>query len=190
MKSSSLVLSFAIVSALAASAAAQPLPQYVPPARDGLTFELNAGVGMTVQNDRVSNGVGQASLGGLDLAIGGFVTHDLAIMLRVSGAQYGLRSSQTATKLHGFLGPTAQLWMNRFFVGGGVGIGVLGSIDDGDGRVQTPSRAGLGVDLRVGVALSQSLHTAWTLSVEGNATSADDNAKAATVCALLGFQYY
>lgn len=101
--------------------------------REGFTLILDLGLGF--QRDEFI-GTTETGLGGLNLGIGGFVTEDLALMLRISGTNvdYG-----GLPQVSGFGGPALQYWPNdRLGLTGGVGMGfweALGVDDTGLGLV-------------------------------------------------------
>jgi hypothetical protein len=100
--------------------------------RGGFTLLVNAGY--AVQHDSASerSGGGQA---GVNLGLGGFLTRNLALMLRVS--ETSVRSSGRALgeldQASGVLGGTLQYWVSdRIAVEAGAGVGFVEDISQGD----------------------------------------------------------
>jgi hypothetical protein len=100
--------------------------------RGGFTFLINAGY--AVQHDSASrrSGDGQA---GVNLGIGGFLTRDLALMVRVSGTS--VRSTANAlgelNQASGVLAGTLQYWVSdRVAIEAGAGLGFVEDLYQAD----------------------------------------------------------
>jgi hypothetical protein len=113
------------------------------PDRGGLTLILDLGLGF--QHDGFF-GRTERGWGGLNFGIGGFLTDDAALMFRVSGTTVTYGAVQQSS---GVFGPALQYWTSdRFFITGGVGVGLWGVDGATDG--------GLGFILGGGYALLNS----------------------------------
>ena len=139
---------FAIALVIAPSSVmAQETEGELNPDRGGFTLLVNLGIGSQLEGD--SSAIG---LAGLNLAAGGFVTENLALMFRVSGTTathefeafgYDFDISQVS----GVVGLTAQHWLDdRFYIEAGPGMGFWSVEELG-------SESGFGVILGTGVTI-------------------------------------
>jgi hypothetical protein len=172
--------------------APQPPQQQVyapPPAaslRNGLTFEANIGFGwMRIADDNDSD-TSDLTLGGLDLGVGGWVNPRLAIGVRAAGVTYSENGGRlTNAVLVGGL----QYWANdNFWIGGGLGLGVLAASSDGD----SDSISGFGMDLRAGYTFATTSENTFNVSFELTPTFLSEDGDSATVTGialLLGYQH-
>jgi hypothetical protein len=166
-------------------------PAYTPPSpeslRNGLTFEANLGFGwMRIANDNDSD-TSDLTLGGLDIGVGGWVNPHLALGARIAGVSY---SENGARLTNGVLVGGLQYWANNnFWVGGGLGFGILAlSVDDGD----SDSTSGFGMDLRAGYTFNPTSENTFNVSFELTPTFLSENDSSATVTGialLLGYQH-
>ncbi|MBA3818032.1 MAG: hypothetical protein H0X17_04025 [Deltaproteobacteria bacterium] len=145
-----------------APAYAQPAPQAM---KQGLTFEANLGVGFIwADPDEGAESDKELALAGLSLGVGGWLSPQLALTLRIAGVTYSEEIGDDTGRLTtGFFGPSAQYWVNEnAWLGGGLGLG-FASISVGDFE---DSESGLGLDLRGGYTFSTTSENTWNLSVE------------------------
>jgi hypothetical protein len=149
-----------------------PAPVYAPQQtidnRNGMTLELNLGVGFMWATSEGEESDKKVALGGLDLGVGGWLSNRLALTIRIAGVTYTETEGDTDLRwTTGFLGPSAQYWLdNNFWIGGGVGAGVVAvSVNDGE---DSDSEVGLGLDLRAGYTFGIGSEHSWNLSVELN----------------------
>lgn len=149
---------------------APPPPGYgypaatVGPDRSGMTFELSLGLGITsVSPDGGEGGDSYNGLSGLNLGVGGWISPNTALTVRIAGTSFTQNFGGVDVQLiAGLLGITAQQYINdQMWVGGGVGIGIL--TDDQD---NTDPESGLGLDLRAGYNFYQSTKNAFNVALE------------------------
>jgi hypothetical protein len=167
-------------------------PQYVAQTteslRQGMTVELNLGLGwirVSADGDSATSDLG---LGGLNLGLGGWVSPKMAITARIAGVTL---SENGNSLTNGVLVGSLQYWVDdHFWFGGGAGLGVLalqeGNDDDGE------SVGGLGLDLRVGYTFSTGTENTWNASFELTPTFLEENGDSATftgIGILLGYQH-
>lgn len=110
------------------------------PERGGFTFLLSIGLGL--QNDEAleDNAIG---LSGLNVGLGGFVSDQLAILLRISGTtasysfdEFGFDPNFQLTQVSGVLAVTGQYWVNdTVYLEGGPGLAFF-DFDSGDATDQ------------------------------------------------------
>jgi hypothetical protein len=183
-------LAVSAIAAMAPRASAQPLPQLPQLAnRDGFTFELNLGAGITVASAKDAGSESYGSLGGLDLALGGFINRDTALMLRIAGTTAFVSNPNVVgddtTVTHAFFGPAVQVWSDHVFFGGGLGLAALqGHANGEDSKVES----GFGIDGRIGYELSESAHSAWSISAEVNEGLFKEG-NVTSLALLFGWQY-
>jgi len=161
---------------VAASAVAEPH-------HSGFTGDLGIGVGITTRPVEsfsecfsttgacagVDTGVHKSTdvefgLAPLSLSLGGFLTPQVALLFRAAGTSYFVGNTQY---LDAFYGAVVEYWPhNRFFLGGGPGIGYFGRnplLSDGVSDYETA----FALDARAGVALINGRDHDLTLSLEG-----------------------
>ena len=114
-------VALAVSVALALGAAAARLgAQEAASGPDRGSFTLIVDLGVGLQHDGY---IGQTERGwaGLNLGAGGFLTDDVALLFRLTGTTANHGAIQQSS---GVMGPTVQYWLDdRFFVGGGFGVG-------------------------------------------------------------------
>ena len=137
--------------------------------RRGMTFEANIGVGfMWAERDDGQESDKEVALGGINLGVGGWMSPRLALSLRVAGVTYTDSEGELDFRwTTGFLGPSAQYWLDdHFWLGGGVGAGVVALSVEGPGFEDSDSEVGLGLDLRAGYTFSTTSENTWNISFE------------------------
>lgn len=160
-----------LVVAAGAPAAAADTPALgdeaaVRPVRDGFTIELDGGLGATHVTGTEDGIVTRPSFGGIDVALGGFATPDVALLFRFSAQTFWVpRDTPDLIAAHATAGPALEWWIDDpVFVSLGVGLGVEGGqVQDGS---TSSSAIGLGASARAGYALAINPDTAWRISVE------------------------
>jgi hypothetical protein len=178
-----------------------PPPVYVVPDafrhHHGFTFEANLGIGFVrASGDGVSSN-SDAALAGLDIGLGGWITRQLAVTIRIAGVDVSNSGDTTdGTLINAFIGPAAQYWIDpHFWVGGGIGLATLrlvGSSECNDSSGTDPCGVnGWGFDLRAGYSFGDSAHT---FNVSGEITPSfysqnGDSVTATSFALLLGYQY-
>lgn len=176
---------------------APPLgPAYGPPpygapdliVREGFTIELELGLGETYLSGNDGSRESHGSLGGLDLALGGFIDNETAVLIRASGTTFVLDGGggDQLDVSNFFFGPSVQYWAGRnAFIGGGLGAAVLsGQASNGS----HDSLRGFGAEVRGGYAFSEDSANAWHLSGELNYGSFDGG-NATSIAILIGWQH-
>ncbi|MDD9941754.1 MAG: hypothetical protein OXU20_11985 [Myxococcales bacterium] len=97
------------------------------PERRGFTLEIGLGLAFSHVSGDLFDSALHLGLAPLSLSLGGFVTPELAIMLRMAGTSWFediLGDSVLITNT--FYGGAMQFWISRAaFLGAGIGIGVL-----------------------------------------------------------------
>lgn len=160
-----------------------------PPAvapHEGMTLEANAGFGViyAANRNRVVSTPGGA--GGLDLGIGGWLSQEAALTLRIAGSS---TVTSAGTAVDSFIGPALQIWANpHMWFGFGFGIAGLG-VDTTQGHV---SLSGPGLDLRLGHTIYEKGQHTLNGSLEatpGFLKDANNRITAASVSLLIGWQY-
>ena len=174
----------AALTLLAASAAAEPH-------HSGFTGDLGIGVGITTRPvESFSECVGSAAqcagvdtgvhkstdvefgLAPLSLSLGGFLTPKLALLFRATGTSYFIGNDQY---LDAFYGAVVEYWPHdRFFFGGGPGIGYFGTNPLVSSGV-SESETAFALDARAGVALINGRDHDLTLSLEATSGFYADN---------------
>jgi hypothetical protein len=142
-----------------------PPPPPEPPAladRSGATFEMSLGLGFT----RVVLGSGEShtftGLSGLNLGIGGWISPNTAITVRIAGTSFSPDNNPDIRLIAGLVALSAQYMVaDRAWIGAGLGIVVLTS-DQDDIEPET----GFSLDLRAGVNIFQSRQNAVHLALE------------------------
>lgn len=151
-----------------------PQPGYGQPQnlKQGLTFEANLGLGFIWAEADGQETDKEVALGGLNIGLGGWISPQLAISLRIAGVTYSEDvGDQTARLSTGFFGPSAQYWVNEnAWIGGGIGMGFVAVSFDGD----TESETGIGFDLRGGYTFSTTSENTWNISLELTPSSIED----------------
>jgi hypothetical protein len=138
----------------------------VGPDRSGMTFELSLGFGITQVSPDEGEGDSFNGLSGLNLGVGGWISPNTAITVRIAGTSFTQDFSELGGPevqfIAGMLGVTAQQMVSdTAWVGGGLGIGIL--TDDQD---ETEGESGLALDLRAGYNFYQSAKNAFNASIE------------------------
>jgi opacity protein-like surface antigen len=156
-----------------------PPPQYSgdPYAfHNGLTFEGNIGLGGMWSRDTTGNTSDTQPSLGLDLGIGGFLTPQVALSLRMASVNYsqdindafGPIGTDTISAI--FVGPSLQYWATpQFFLGGGIGYAIAHesvTFDDGSTIDSTNDPTGIALDLRAGFEIWRQFRNSLNISVE------------------------
>lgn len=170
----------------------QPVqPVYAQPPQpvslhDGMTFELNLGLGWVRASANDTSDTSNLGIGGLSLGVGGWVSPKLAITGRIAGvtlSENGARLSDI------FFGPSAQYWIDdHFWLGGGAGLGILAVSNNAN----SDSITGVGLDLRIGYTFSAGSENTINASFELNPGFFSENGSSATftgIGILLGYQH-
>jgi hypothetical protein len=177
----------------------RPPSSYAPmpvASRHGVTFEANLGLGLVWA--RVAGGGSsktETALAGLDLGLGGWLSNDLALSVRIAGATFSRGPDTRFTS--GFLGLSLQRWVgDHAWIGGGAGLAVFAAEVD-SAAVQPAPNTGFGLDLRAGYTFNPGSDHTFNLSIElnpgffsvatGNGSSVDVNINSFGL--LLGYQY-
>lgn len=128
-----------------------------PAAREGLTIEVNAGLGWI----RTSPEVAASYTSGISFALDGGAGWWFTPKLALTGRLAGLSNLEDGEVLGSYLvGPNLQYWPDEVvFVSAGVGVGVLLSTTGSND-------VGLGYDVRVGFAFSRADDRLYTATVE------------------------
>lgn len=167
-----------------------PQPNYYQPAplvREGFTIELELGLGSTFLNGNDGSSESHGSLGGLDLALGGFLNNETALLLRAAGTTYVIGSGSDQVNVSNvFFGPSVQYWAGEHaFIGGGLGAAILAGQASNGSHEQL---RGFGMEARGGYAFSEDSANAWHLSGELNYGSFDGG-HAISIALLIGWQH-
>jgi hypothetical protein len=172
----------------------QPQPGYGPPQqqrtqaslRNGLTGELNIGIGWIRASDDDSSDTSDAGVAGLSLGLGGWISPNLALTARIAGVTY---SEDSASLTNAFFGPSLQYWVaDQFWLGGGIGLGVLRL----DTELDDDSITGFAMDLRVGYTFNLGSENTFNASFELNPGFFSENGADATFTGigfLVGYQH-
>lgn len=152
--------------------------------RSGLTFEANVGVGSLVISPDGGPSRTESGIAGLNLGIGGWLTHNVALTLRVAGLTY---SEDGGSLTGGFLGGALQIWPHdHIWLGLGVGMGFaaleLENAPDPD------PETGIGADFRLGFTPFVSGAHSLNFSVEVNPSFLDGGTLTG-IGLLIGYQY-
>jgi hypothetical protein len=154
------LLAPAVVAAQPATTApevsATPAPATTP-RRCGLTIEASAGLGWIRTSPAEAPSYTSGLSVGIDVGAGAWVTQKLVVLGRISG----LTDFRQGERLGSYLvGPSAQYWANdRWWVGGGLGVGVLLS-------TTSPNDVGFAFQLRGGYAFGLVDERVYTVAVE------------------------
>lgn len=159
----STALALVAVPSLAAAQAAQPImlpsPPPIGPERDGFTLELNLGLGVTMIAPEYGEGDSRNGLSGLNLGLGGWVSPQTAVTVRITGTSFEQNGTQLIAGMMGIV--AQQMVTEAAWLGGGIGIGILT-----DDREDTEAESGLGLDFRAGYNFYQSRRNAFSASLE------------------------
>ncbi|MGE0871380.1 MAG: hypothetical protein AB7P03_22655 [Kofleriaceae bacterium] len=167
----------------------QPYQPPPGPRRDGMTFELNLGLGFLTNSE--ADDESDTGIAGLDLGIGGWMNSNMAITGRIAAVTI---SDEPLRLSHIFIGPTVQYWTNKnFWVGGGAGLSVLWlSIDDDFSDSDGDSINGFGLDLRAGYSFDTGSENTFNISLELTPGFYSENGFDTTITGvafLLGYQH-
>lgn len=172
----------------AAAATATPVPR-----RSGFTFELGLGGSFThVDADPRVEGA-KFGLAPLSFGIGGFLSRNVALTFRATGASlFQNRGGTTEQVLVGSYGPSLQIYVaENVFIGAGAGLGVLfgNPASKLDAGVEPIRDLGFAGHSRVGWAFFASKAHQLSLYTDAiYARAGDANATGVTLC--LGWQYF
>lgn len=141
---------------------------------NGLTFEGNLGLGGMWSRDTSGNTSDTYASLGADIGIGGFLTPQLALTLRMASVNYSVDVNDgnggTITESAIFVGPSLQYWVNpQFWVGGGIGYAFDHlSYSDAFGNSANSNNdpSGVALDLRAGFEFWRSFRNSLNVSVE------------------------
>lgn len=122
----------------------------------------------------------------LSLGLGGWLSPNLALTARIAGVTY---SEDGASLTDAFFGPSLQYWLeDHFWIGGGIGLGVLRlDTDVGDDSIN-----GFALDLRVGYMFNLGSENTFNASFELNPGFFSENGTDATftgIGLLIGYQH-
>jgi hypothetical protein len=99
----------------------------------------------------------------LSLSLGGFVSHQVALLARIAGTSYFVNGDQIG---HSFYGVGVEVWpIDRLYLGGGVGFALFGP-NPLYSSSPMDTESGWALDLRVGAALAGGTNHDFTLSLE------------------------
>ncbi len=126
------------------------LPLDPTPQRSGFTFEAGLGISL-MQSDETDGDVG-FGIAPLSLGVGFFLSEDLALSIRATGASFFQDFGDTiGVFVLQHYGANVQFFIDdRFMVAGGPALSVIGALDGGDLDL------GFGVNARAGYALLSS----------------------------------
>lgn len=190
-----------------AVAAAQPAPATsemaapgrtkAGPERKGVTFEAGIGASLTSLGDAAGAGVSGSRFGlaPLNLALGGFLTRDVALSFRITGTSvfHDSLGGGTRQMVLGFYGPSLQVFLSDdVFVSGGIGLGLLADNPLLRGRSDSPSPkplVGLAGNARIGWNLFTTKDVALLTYAEVTPARVED-VNALGFALGLGFQAY
>jgi hypothetical protein len=129
------------------------------PEREGFTLELGAGPAFTsfsqlrtasLNSEGTAYTVPYVGLNPIAVSAGGFFTRDLAGMGRITNTSF-FRDGEYVVNT--FFGPAMQYWFaDEVFVGGGVGLGIVGAFPPLLGKAEVKPKPGYAFSARVGVA--------------------------------------
>jgi len=153
--------------AAAQPSSSQPQPPQAPvmtyaepgPDRSGFTFELDLGLGVTVISPEDREGDSRNGLSGLNLGLGGWITPQTALTVRVTGNSFDIHGTQFVAGLLGVV--VQQMVSDKAWVGGGVGLAILTDDDE-----LTEPESGIGLDFRAGYNFYQSRRNAFHIALE------------------------
>jgi hypothetical protein len=143
-----------------------------PDERRGFTFELGIGLGYTSTQPSVGNGgISRLGLAPLSFSLGGYVSQDTAILFRAVGTSFFVDDGYDRLQLvNGFYGVVAQYWASdSVYVSAGPGLALFAA-----NPLLSHTHAffdpivGMGLDARLGFALSRSSHDAFSIALETN----------------------
>jgi hypothetical protein len=152
------------------------------PKHSGFTGDLGIGAALTLVPRRTvtvcgsnvpgaCDGVGgvtsetrsEFGLAPLSLSLGGFVSHQVALLARIAGTSYFVNGDQIG---HSFYGVGVEVWpIDRLYLGGGVGFALFGP-NPLYSSSPMDTESGWALDLRVGAALAGGTNHDFTLSLE------------------------
>jgi hypothetical protein len=180
---------------IAGAAHAQPDENVlVGPQREGFTIELDGGVGWTRVYDNkgvvVPGGWLGASVAGLDVGLGAFLSSTFALTFRFTG-DTGFERLTTTNHIRGVaLAQVAGQWWveDTAYVGAGFGFAMLGGQDQQGTNGE--SSLGLGASARAGLAFLVRDDSAWSLGLEVNGGLLLDDRRAYSASLLLCWQSF
>jgi hypothetical protein len=152
---------FAALAVGGVARADEPKPD--APKRQGFTLELGLGPAYThVFGNETRYGDGGAGLSGLSLSLGGYVSPDVAIVVRAAGTSFWTSDGNKQQIVNGVYGVSTIGWIGDFYLGGGAGVARYGNSYASSSQYLT----GLGLDLRAGYSFDDGPHHAFTIGVE------------------------
>jgi hypothetical protein len=173
----------------------QPYQQPPPPRnlRDGMTFEINLGIGWLQADDEYTSDTSDAGLG-FGLGIGGWLGTNMAVTGRLASTSVKVGDDGYGgdITMHGmFLGPSLQYWVDEgLFIRAGLGIAIAGvSSQYSD---ESDSINGFGLDLGVGYNFSRGTENTFNASLELTPGFYSENGESATlggISLLVGYQH-
>lgn len=150
--------------------AAQPTPQVAPvaapesdrPSRSGFTINLSLGFGQAYYIPKAGSSKNHWGMGGLNLALGGFVNRDFAILFQINGINWGPFDSDKYDRgISATFGPAVQWWPHdRLWLLASPGFGM--SIVDPKGW-EASKKSGFGMTIGVGYSILAVKHHALGL---------------------------
>ncbi len=139
------------------------------PLRHGFTLELGVGLSLVNVNPDAGTSTMKLGLAPLSLSLGGFITENVALLLRCAGASNfeddsrGKLAQVTTT----FYGAHVQYWFNdRFMMSGGPGVMVFSKSSVTSPFTAENAAVGYGASVRAGYAVFANTHHALRFSVE------------------------
>ena len=162
------------------SAPGPPAELTGPGIRQGFTALVNFGVGV----QRIGELDPSFGFAGVNVGVGGFLTNDLAVLVRFSGTSVNrdLGSFDSVTLLSGVLGPTVQYWVSdRINIQGGVGPSFW---EEGSSR-----ETGLGLIVGMGAVVYSKRKHSLQVGVE-YAPAFTDSATVHNLGVTFGYQFH
>jgi hypothetical protein len=159
------------------------MPPPVGPQRDGVTVGLDIGLGITSISADGGGSESQTGLSGLNLSLGGFMSPNMAVLLRLSGTTFS-DDFGPGSAISAFLGGEVQAWVApKFFVGGGAGIGILGHTEYDD------TESGFAITGRAGYEIVQGRSSGFHVALEVT-PSFYEGARVTSIGLQIGWQHY
>lgn len=152
-------------------------PPVVRPHHQGFTLELGLGAAMTNLTPTSGQSQSQFGLAPLSLSLGGFVTKDVAFLVRAAGSSYFEKNKLTGGTdqyVNGFYGAHVQYWFNdELMISAGPGVAVFGRNRFLSGPA-TEAVVGYGASVRIGYAFATMKHHAFRIAYEAFPSKYDD----------------